>query len=109
MQLKIEFRTYPNGESYGVFYLGRHEIGKADQKENGWLLRGSRKVSPCEISAAKAMIDRMIRKARNDAAHARNMMEELRKHRWRTNKESVRAVPPLAGGEESINTHAGQS
>jgi len=107
MMLRVEEHQYPNESTYGVFFLGRHKIGQADRIDGGWRLNNSSKVYASDEGAAKEMIDRLIRKSRNDMLHARNMMEELRKHRWRMDKESVRAVPPLNGGEESIKTHAG--
>lgn len=77
MPLKIQQCEYPSGAIYGVFFIGRDEIGRADKVDGGWRLFGARKVLP-EEQAAKAMIDRMISKARADETMARKMLAALR-------------------------------
>lgn len=79
MTLRIQECEYPNGKTYGVFFIGRHEIGRADKVEGGWIVWRARKVLP-EEQAAKAMIDRLISKAREDEKHARAMLAELGKY-----------------------------
>lgn len=78
MMLRIVECEYPNPEyKYGIFYLGDHEIGRANKIEGGWVPNGKRKALPEEM-AAKAMIDSAISKARRDEAHARKMLDALR-------------------------------
>lgn len=78
-ELRIVEGEYPAGEFFGVFYLGSTEIGRADKVGEGWRLPRSRKVLP-EVQAAKAMIDRMLCKARDDEAAARKLLGQLRTH-----------------------------
>lgn len=77
MPLRISECKYPSGDIYGVFFMGQHEIGRADKIGGFWRLRGARKVLT-EEGAAKAMIDRAITKAREDERNARKMLEALR-------------------------------
>jgi hypothetical protein len=77
MSLRIQEYEYPNGATYGVFFMGRHEIGRADKMDGGWRLRRARKVL-AEEQAAKAMLDRAIIKARDDEKQARKMLDALR-------------------------------
>ena len=77
MTLRIEECEYPSGAVYGVFFIGRHEIGRADKKPDGWVPFRKRKTLTAEM-AAKAMIDTMANKAKEDAAHAKKMLEGLR-------------------------------
>ncbi len=77
MTLRIEECEYPSGAVYGVFFIGRHEIGRADKKSDGWVPFRKRKTLSAEM-AAKAMIDTMANKAKEDAAHAKKMLEGLR-------------------------------
>lgn len=77
MTLRIEECEYPSGAVYGVFFIGRHEIGRADKKSDGWVPFRKRKTMSAEM-AAKAMIDTMANKAKEDAAHAKKMLEGLR-------------------------------
>lgn len=76
MPLRIQEVEYPNGSTYGVFFMGTHEIGRADKIDGGWRLRRSRKVLT-EEQAAKVMLDRAISKAREDEKHARKMLLAL--------------------------------
>lgn len=76
MTLRIEECEYPNGDTYGVFFLGRHEIGRADKKPDGWVPFRKRKVLSAEM-AAKAMIDSMLNAAKADEQHAKKMLEAL--------------------------------
>ena len=77
MPLRIQECKYLSGAVYGVFFMGQHEIGRADKVGDGWRLFRARKVLP-EEQAAKAMLDRAISKAREDEAHARKMLAALR-------------------------------
>ena len=77
MPLRIQECEYPSGATYGVFFMGQHEIGRADKIDGGWRLFRARKVLP-EEQAAKAMLDRAISKAREDEKHARKMLDALR-------------------------------
>ena len=77
MPLRIQECEYPSGATYGVFFMGQHEIGRADKLDGGWRLFRARKVLP-EEQAAKAMLDRAISKAREDEKQARKMLEALR-------------------------------
>ncbi len=77
--LTIDECQYPNGATYGVFYIGKHEIGAADKIDDGWRPFGKRKALSSE-RAAKVMIDKSISRARKDEAHAREMLEALRLH-----------------------------
>lgn len=77
MTLRIEDRESPSGAVYGVFFIGRHEIGSAYKKPGGWVPFHKKKTLTEEM-AAKAMIDTMVNKAKEDAAHARKMLEGLR-------------------------------
>jgi hypothetical protein len=75
--LRIVECEYPDGSTYGVFFIGSHEIGRADRRDGGWRLWRARKVLP-EEQAAKAMLDRAISKAREDEKHARKLLDALR-------------------------------
>ena len=75
--LNITKCEYPNGSMYGVFFIGRNEIGRADKTDEGWRVFGKRKTLSEEM-AAKAMIDGAISKARLDEDHARKMLDALR-------------------------------
>jgi hypothetical protein len=77
MPLRIQECEYPSGAVYGVFFIGRDEIGRADKIDGGWRLFRARKVLP-EEQAAKAMLDRAISKAREDEKLARNLLAALR-------------------------------
>ena len=77
--LRIVESEYPSGATYGTFYLGRHEIGRADKLPEGWKPFGKRKVLP-EIHAAKAMIDALISKADRDRKFALELLHDLRLH-----------------------------
>jgi len=77
MTLRITECEYPSGSTYGVFFMGRDEIGRADKIGDGGRLFRARKVLN-EEQAAKAMIDRMLCKARNDEAKARKLLNGLR-------------------------------
>lgn len=77
MTLRIEEFESQSGAMYGVFFIGRHEIGRADKKPDGWVPFRKRKTLTAEM-AAKAMIDTMANKAKKDAAHAKKMLEGLR-------------------------------
>lgn len=77
MPLRIQECEYPSGATYGVFFMGQHEIGRADKIDGGWRPWRTRKVLP-EEQAAKAMLDRAISKAREDEKQARKMLGALR-------------------------------
>lgn len=77
MTLRIEECEFPNGAVYGVFFIGRHEIGKATKNPDSWIPFQKRKVLTAEM-AAKAMIDTMSNRAKKDADHAKKMLEGLR-------------------------------
>lgn len=77
MPLRIVECEYPNGNMYGVFFLGIHEIGRAYKNDAGWVTFCKRKPVTAEM-AAKAMIETMVRKAMADLAHAEKMMVALR-------------------------------
>jgi hypothetical protein len=77
MPLRIQECEYPSGAIYGVFFMGQHEIGRAERIGGGWRLFRARKVLP-EEQAAKAMLDRAISTARDDEVRARKMLEALR-------------------------------
>ena len=77
MPLRIVECEYPSGNQYGVFFLGDHEIGRADLTSDGWLPYGKRKPLTAEM-AAKSMIDTMMRHAKDDLAHAEKMLDALR-------------------------------
>ena len=64
MPLRIQECEYPSGAAYGVFFMGQHEIGRADKIDGGWRLWRARKVLP-EEQAAKAMLD-LVRKLGGD-------------------------------------------
>lgn len=78
----IELRIVQTGcacvAPYFTFYLGRHEIGRAYQKDGGWMVGTKRKPLPTDIHAAKAMIDRLISKADRDRAFALDLLKDLR-------------------------------
>ena len=77
MPLRIVECEYPSGAIYGLFYIGNHEIGRADKLQGGWRVFGARKVLS-EEHAAKQMLDRAIRSAREDEKQARKMLDALR-------------------------------
>lgn len=77
MSLRIVECEYPSGDVYGVFFLGDHEIGRADLTSDGWLPYNKRKPLTAEM-AAKSMIDTMMRYAKADLAHAEKMLYALR-------------------------------
>ena len=77
MTLRIQECDYPSGATYGVFFMGQYEIGRADKIDDGWRLWRARKVLPGE-QAAKAMLDRAISKAHEDEKRARKMLDALR-------------------------------
>lgn len=79
IELRIREGVYPNGQPYGVFYLGRHEIGRAQKVVDGWIPTGKRKVLS-EVHAAKAMIDSKINRAKLDEAFAKSLLNDLRLH-----------------------------
>lgn len=74
--LRIVEAEHPSGSVYGVFYLKHDEIGRADKIDGGWRVCRSRKVLHAE-QAAKAMIDRLISKAREDEKRARKLLALL--------------------------------
>ena len=75
--LRIEEFEYPNGTTYGVFYLGKYMIGRADKSAEGWHGQHKKKALSAEM-AAKSMIDTAIHAARADEIHARKMLAALR-------------------------------
>lgn len=63
--LNIEEHSYPNPDyKYGEFSIDGRNIGRAEKHQNGWILRGSRKVRS-ENDIVFILLDRMIRDARN--------------------------------------------
>lgn len=75
--LRIEENQYPSGATYGVFFLGQEEIGRADKLPDGWKPQGKKKVLP-EVHAAKAMLDSLLAKADRDRARATKLLDALR-------------------------------
>jgi hypothetical protein len=102
MPLRIQEQTYISGATYGVFFMGTHEIGRADKVGDGWRLPRARKVLP-EEQAAKAMLDRAISKAREDEKQARKMLASLRLYCGGALPPDG-SKPPSVGGEAHART-----
>ena len=79
IELRIVETERPNGQTYGVFFLGIHEIGRADKMLDGWKPFGKRNVLP-EVHATKAMIDSLISRADKARVHALSLLNDLRLH-----------------------------
>jgi len=80
MPLRIEERQHPNGTTYGVFFIGKEEIGRADKVFDGWILQRKRKVQPTAEKAAKAMLDSKLNELRIAEDRTRKLLDDLRVH-----------------------------
>lgn len=76
--LRIEEGAYPAGGEYGIFYIGKTEIGRAAKLPEGWRLHGKRKVLPTPELAAKAMLDSKLNALRVEEERTRKLLDALR-------------------------------
>lgn len=80
MTFRIEEGVYPSGDTYGVFFIGRDEIGRADKMPNGWRVQHKRKTMPTPELAAKTMLDGKLNALRVEEDKTRKALETLRVH-----------------------------
>lgn len=78
MTLRIEEKQYPAGGIYGVFFIGTHEIGRADKMPDGWVVFRKRKTMPTPELAAKVMLDDKLNALRVEEDRVRKLQEGLR-------------------------------
>lgn len=78
MTLRIEEHQYPVGSTYGVFFIGRDEIGRADKMPDGWKVFNKRKTIPTPELAAKTMLDGKLNALRVEEEQTRKLLDRLR-------------------------------
>ena len=78
MPLRIEEQQYPAGGTYGIFFIGAHEIGRADKLPDGWRVFRKRKTMPTPELAAKVMLDDKLNALRVEEDRVRKLQESLR-------------------------------
>lgn len=72
----IDEGTYPNGDTFAVFLIGKREIGRADRVDGGWVPLGKRKILSLE-QAALAMAKARLATARKEVKLAEEMIRDL--------------------------------
>ena len=77
MPLRIEENEYPSGGSYGVFFIGADEIGRADKMPDGWRIFHKRKIMKTAEAAARVMIDDALHRVRAEQARIEKRKEAL--------------------------------
>lgn len=78
MTLRIEEAQYPAGGTYGVFFIGSHQIGRADKMPDGWRVYRKRKTMPTPELAAKTMLDDKLNELRVEEDRTRKLLDGLR-------------------------------
>lgn len=76
-QLTTVEETYPSGQKYLDFYVGRKKIGAADRTEGGYLVFGRRKPVATQQEAARQMIESRIKAAKFDLREWENLMQKI--------------------------------
>mgnify|MGYP001312269026 CR=1 FL=1 len=78
MPLHIEEHQYPSGGTYGVFFIGTSEIGRADKMPDGWKVFRKRKTMPTPELAAKVMLEDKLNALRVEEDRVTKLLEGLR-------------------------------
>lgn len=75
--LIVSYGQYPNGQNYGTFFIDDDEIGRATYHDNGWIPVGGRKVLPSDMAMAKYLLNRTLKRLKNETDKARKLLDRI--------------------------------